>query len=173
MIGSLACGDSDSGGGSSDASDELACSPAPCPVVGGWQLGGGEFMCTGGNCNQVISPCGPGAIRFDPSGALFRLTSAGWETACGFAACGDRVTGARLSNILTADYAATPGDPSGRCGPDWDVLIVAGAVDAGASNLATCSLNAYAPCAGGATRSDNPPGVAPWSVQVAYSRCVP
>ena len=37
----------------------------------------------------------------------------------------------------------------------------------------TCSLNAYAVCAGGASRSDGPPELAPWSVEVNYSRCAP
>jgi hypothetical protein len=100
---------------------------------------------------------------------MFLLTSEGWENACRFATCGDRVTGAQLSNILTANYAA-----SGACGPNWDVFIVASSLDAGASpGLATCTLNAYAPCAGGSTATNGPPGVKPWTVQLAYSRCAP
>jgi hypothetical protein len=186
LVGSLACGDSDSGGRSSDASDTtdaLACAPPPCPILGGaWQLGGGEFMCTNGPCSQVIPTCTPGAIRFDPTGALLRLTSAGWESACGFATCGDRVTGALLPSILTANYSAIPGDPSRPCGPNWDLFVVGSSLDADASSLdavdastfpPTCSLNAYAVCAGEARASNGPQEFAPWSVEVNYSRCTP
>jgi hypothetical protein len=101
---------------------------------------------------------------------MFFLTSAGWENECGgFATCGDRVTGAQLPSILTANYAAAR-----ACGPDWDVFIVASSIEDDASpGLATCTLNAYAPCEGGSTESYGPPGVAPWTVQLAYSRCAP
>lgn len=195
QVGSLACGDSDSGGRSSDASDALdagdalACLPPPCSIIGvAWQLGGGEYQCNG-TCTQVIRTCTPGAIRFDPSGALLRLTSAGWESACGFATCGDRVTGALLPSILTANYPAIEGEPARTCGPNWDLFVVASYLDAGAPSLddvdasldgvdssalpPTCSLDAYAVCAGGAWRSDGVPELAPWSVEVNYSRCAP
>jgi hypothetical protein len=174
VIGSLpACADPDSGAESSVESDGLACSPAPCSVIGAWQPGGGEIMCTGPTCNQVVPACAPGAIRFDPSGALFRLTSAGWESACGYATCGERVTGAQLSNIVTANYAAMPGS-SRTCGPDWDVFVVGESFDAGSTNVTTCSLQMYAPCAGvQGPRTDGPPGVAPWDVELAYSQCTP
>jgi hypothetical protein len=46
-------------------------------------------------------------------------------------------------------------------------------LDADASSFPTCSLNAYAVCAGEARASDGPPELAPWSVEVAYSRCAP
>jgi hypothetical protein len=166
-IGSLACDDSDSGGQSSDASDAVACSPAPCSIIGAWQNRGAEFKCTGQSCTQVVPPCTAGAIRFDPSGAMFWLTSAGWESACGFATCGDRVTGSQLSNIITANYAAT-----NTCGPNWDVSIVASSfvsssLDDASTGLATCTIHASAPCDGGA------PGLAPTSVELAYSSCAP
>jgi hypothetical protein len=112
-------------------------------------------------------------MRFDASGALYRLTSVGWESACSFAVCGDSVTGTQLSNLLTSNYPAIPGDPSRRCGPDWDVRVGTESLGADASTPETCTLNAYAPCAGGGTESNDPPGVAPWSVEVAYSRCAP
>jgi hypothetical protein len=168
--GSVACNDSGAGGRSSDASDEGRCPPAPCDIVGAWQFGGGEIMCTaGGMCAPVVRPCTQGAIRFDPSGTLFRFTDVGWETACGFATCGDRVTSAQLPNILTDNYAAM-----GACGPHWDVVVVASLEgDASTGGLATCTLNAYAPCEGGATASNGPPGIAPWTVELAYSRCSP
>jgi hypothetical protein len=139
-------------------------------------------MCSNGACRQVIPTCTPGAIRFDPSGSLLRLTTAGWEPACAYATCGDRVTGALLPSILTANYPAISGEPSRTCGPSWDVFVVASYLDADASSLdpvdsstfpPTCSLNAYAVCAGGASRSDGPPELAPWSVLVNYSRCAP
>ena len=119
LVGSLSCGDSDSGGRSSDASDAVACLPPPCSIIGdAWQLSGGEYMCTDGTCVQVVPPCTQGAIRFDPSGTLFRLTSAGWESACAFATCGDRVTGALLPSILTANYPAwCRMKPARACGP--------------------------------------------------------
>jgi hypothetical protein len=138
-------------------------------------------MCTDGTCAQVIPTCTPGAIRFDPSGTLFRLTSAGWESACAFATCGDRVTGALLPSILTANYPAVPGNPSRPCGPNWDVFVVGSSPDADASSLDAadassfpiCTLNAYAACAGEAKASNGPPELAPWSVEVSYSRCAP
>jgi hypothetical protein len=183
LVGSLSCGDSDSGGRSSDASDAVACLPPPCSIIGdAWQLSGGEYICTDGRCTQVIPTCTPGAIRFDPSGSLLRLTTAGWEPACAYATCGDRVTGALLPSILTANYPAVSGEPSRSCGPDWDLFVVGSYLDAGASSLdavdsssfpPTCSLNAYAVCAGGAWRSDALPELKPWSVEVAYSRCAP
>ncbi len=120
LVGSLSCGDSDSGGRSSDASGAPACAPVPCPIIGdAWQLSGGEYMCTNGTCTQVVPPCTQGAIRFDPSGTLFRLTSAGWESACAFATCGDRVTGALLraySPRTIPRYRVSrraPADPTG------------------------------------------------------------
>jgi hypothetical protein len=92
------------------------------------------------------------------------------------------VTGALLPSILTANYPAVTDEPAGACGPDWDLFVVGLYLDAGASSLdavdssnfpPTCALNAYADCAGGSTRSDGPPGVKPWTVEVGYARCTP
>ncbi len=165
-IGSLTCSDPDAGQ-SSDLDAEPACAPPPCPIAGAWQPGGGEFACTNAGCAEVVPACEPGAIRFDSSGALFRLTTAGWESLCAYRTCGNRVTGSQLSNALSDDPLAP-----GSCGPDWALFVAAGSLDAGLG-LATCSLSAYAACAGRPTRSDGPAGVPPWSIEVAYSQCAP
>jgi hypothetical protein len=172
LVGSLACGDPDSGASSDDAAGDVACAPEPCSITGAWQLSGAEFVCSGGACSQPLPACTPGAIRFDPSGALYRLTTAGWEPACSFTVCGDRVSGAQLSNVLTSSYSASSFGDARSCGP-WDLFLSSGSFDAGTGNLATCNLDAYAPCAGGATRSNGPPELTPWTVEVSYSRCSP
>lgn len=151
--GSVACDDADSGGQSTDAINNVACSPAPCSLIGAWQFGGGEVACTGGDsCAQIVPPCNLGAIRFEPSGVLLRLTTVGWELACGFVSCGERVSGGQLSSILTTNYAAMA-----TCGPNWDLSIVASSLE----GVPICNLQAYAPCEGGD------------AVQVNYSRCTP
>jgi hypothetical protein len=191
LIGSFACGDADSGAtpsgapsidageydagahvaGGDDASGAVACSPPSCSVVGTWQLGGAGYVCQGATCTQIIQPCTPGAIRFDGSGALSRLTSAGWESACGFATCGDRVTGAQLSNLLAANHP-NDGNPAHPCGP-WELFTSVQVFAPDASDLATCTLNAYAACAGDVARNEGPPSFAPWTTDVSYVRCTP
>jgi hypothetical protein len=168
LVGSFACDDSDSGGGSNDAGYELAsCSPASCTILGTWQIGGYECKNDGGLCTPVIPPCAPGAIRFEASGALSRLTSVGWESACGFATCGGPVIGLQVSNLLAANYAAAR-DPFQSCEP-WYLSIEGAPLDGGGSSLGMCTLRACALCAGVMSI----PAAAVCSVEVAYSRCEP
>ena len=83
------------------------------------------------------------AVGLVEAGALlFSLTTAGWESACGYATCGDRVTGARLPTLLTANYPSVSGDPLRACGPDWDLFAATSSLDAGIANP-PCTLTAY------------------------------
>jgi hypothetical protein len=171
-IGTFACSESDADGSAGDAADDVACGPAPCSIIGGWQAGGGVVYCSAGaSCTAIVPPCTSGAIRFDPSGELFRLTPAGWESACTFETCGDRISGPQLSNVLSVNYFE---ESSKSCGP-WDLFVVAGGIGSdGGSTLPTCVLDAYAPCAGSyAAQGNGPLEFGPYSIELGYYRCAP
>jgi hypothetical protein len=127
-------------------------------------------MCGPAGCQEVVRSCTEGAIRFDPSGALYRLTSAGWASACRYTTCGDRVLGPQLSPA----FAFGSLDPS--CGPEaYDVTVVDSTYvgDGGANgSVSVCVLQGRSACPI-AMISPPPATLSPISTDVFYYPCMP
>ena len=64
----------------------------PCSVIGAWQNFFGLEVNGEGGALSGLPRCMEGAIRFDDSGRLSRLTSVGWVGGCSYTRCGDPIS---------------------------------------------------------------------------------
>ena len=148
-IGTFCEGDWDAATVASEGAPDVGCGPAQCSVIGAWQ-----------NFGLLASPppaCDEGAIRFDSSGALSRLTRNGWVNACSYSTCGERVLGSQLSTVIATDPR---GGTRANCGPSYEVSIRPDFSPDAAPF--PCVIHADAPCS-----------PAPTSINVFYYPCTP